>query len=98
MSEASKVEKGRVSDAPVQEAPVQEAPVQDEYQYRDPRRVVRYLRDRIADGLARELAGLNEGNAVDALIYAEDLLGNALSVVRLCLSTIEVDDDDDAGD
>lgn len=76
----------------------QESAEAEEYQYRDPRRVVRYLRDHVADGLARALAGLNEDNAVDALIYAEDLMGNALSVVRLCLGMIEVDDGDDAGD
>lgn len=95
MCEAAKGKRqgGRVSDAPVQEEPVQE-----EFQYRDPRRVVRHLRDHVADGLARELAGLNEDNAVEALMYVEDLLANELSVVRLCLGMIEVDDDDDAGD
>ena len=76
----------------------QESAEAEKYQYRDPRRVVRYLRDQIADGLARELAGLNEDNAVAALIHAEDLLANALSVVRLCLAMVEVDDGDDAGD
>lgn len=54
--------------------------------YADPRVVVRYLRDHIADGLARELSGLNEQRAVAALEYAEDRLANALQVVRLCLA------------
>ena len=60
-----------------------------EFQYRDARRVVRSLRERTAPGLAN----LREDDTVDALIKAEDLLANALSVVRLCLGAIVVDDD-----
>ncbi len=75
MSETSE---GRVSDAPVQE----------EYQYRDPRRVIFYV-CRIGDRLLR----LTLDDPVEALIRAEDLLANALSVVRLCLGTLMVGDD-----
>jgi len=72
---------------------------EEEYQYRDPRRVVLYLQEHLADGLARELMGLNPDDAVPALVYAEDRLANALCVVRLCLNQIganEVGDDDAA--
>ena len=62
---------------------------ESDFQYRDPRQVVRYVREKIAPGLA----GLSEDDAVDALIKAEDLLGNGLSVVRLCLGAIVVDAD-----
>ena len=65
-----------------------------ELQYRDPRAMVRRLRD----NLSRELAGLNEDNAVRALIYAEERLADEIQAIRLVLNVVEVDDGDDAGD
>jgi len=59
--------------------------------YRDPRRMIRRLRD----GLSAELAGLNEDNAIEALRYAEDRLGNELAMVRLVLELQEEPDDGD---
>ncbi len=64
-------------------------PEAEKVQYLDPRQVMRYMRNRIVPGLAE----LSEDGARDALIKAEDLLGNGLSVVRLCLGTIKVDAD-----
>jgi len=65
-----------------------------ELQYRDPRAMVRRLRD----NLSRELAGLSEDNAVRALIYAEERLADEIQAIRLVLNVVEVDDGDDAGD
>lgn len=65
----------------------------DEESDADDRRVVRYLRDKTAPKLRRELAGLDEDDAVGALRHAEDLLGNALTLVRLRLNAIVATDD-----
>jgi hypothetical protein len=66
----------------------------------NPRHVVQYLRDHVADGLANELRGLNEDNAVAALRHIEYRLADALQLVRLCQcaqSEEEAGDGDDAG-
>ena len=60
---------------------------EEEFQYRDPRRVVHYVM-----GIGDLLCCLSRDDPVTWLVEAEDLLGNALSVVRLCLGTIVVDD------
>lgn len=70
------------------------------FEAQDPRDVVQYLRDHVADGLANELRGLNEDNAVAALRHAEHRLAGALQIVRLCLHAQigeEDADGDDAG-
>jgi hypothetical protein len=52
-----------------------------ELQYHAPAAIVRRLRDYVA----HELAGLNEDNPIEALLYAEYRLANELQMIRLVL-------------
>ena len=56
------------------------------YSVNDAAKLVR----RLADGLSRELAGLNVDAPEAALAYAEDRLGNALQLVRLSLHELRL--------